>query len=1246
MPPSGHRAQRHGRAKRTVAGLAAVLALTVWIPLVGMQPVHAQTSAPESINVHIGTDGSIESVSKINVNQTGSSSASPSGALQELDPATEADKLPVRVVTTWSHDGTSGTDLDQLRGQSGQFTVRVNVENLLVSTKDVSTEQNGAKYQKAALVGTPLTVAMATHFASDSGVTNIVTDSTAQPTTNGTVGVSDSSNANAGGQQSVQWAAWLAPPLLPPSATFTLVFNADKLVPPSFDLMVEPDLVSDPSLGNVLSKSMGVNSSAASARNDAYNLVLDLNDELFAAEQLVQQIYNQLASDANNIGQQTIEQLHSASDTMLGQITETQSELKSLQDQVQSQLKSSQSQTSSSLNSMLSQMETNVLGDPSTTPKLTPGSIDGCNITYPTLATDQPKTLSNAVQTIRAQVDALASAYAPASGSSTGGACRTQLVEKIKDIIGTVGVCPTNGTMTVGCTLSTAHNTLASVRGQLSLLYTSLSSALTDHNADVTELNSKLRTLFSQLDALKTDMSNTSTDLSNGLATANSNLSTMLTTANTAQAAVTSLSDYLNSSTSGLATSTAITALTANITRLTSYLSNINGTNGMSNATLAQSGATANLGTTLTDLGTAKDYIGDAASCSLVTSGALKNVCDAQTSLTPTGGSTGSLSSVATGLGADTTSLTLAKGHVTDASTDVAAIGTALNSYTSLSNPYAVAGVPYLRTLVAAANTAASGSCPANGIWDRVSGTTLSASSNMSAVLTALTTLGTSTSTYPSCSVAPMAKTLADLMSNLNTAQTAITGAQSSQTAASTALNGGTPVTGTATPSAVSSSLGTLAGHASIASTSVASASTNTTSAIGDLSTAVTGLGNAYTKIGDIQTTDLTALASNLSSIDTALTYIHDQISGTAAVPGTGTTPGTPADPGMAAELATTSTNVGNLVSDLRTALNPTLDALFKQASSTTPASGYLADLATSISGLQTELSSTGDVGKVVGEINALESSLASIYTPYAAGGVDEPWASVSDATDAKCTAEKAADTSAATTPTLNATAILSNRVLCEQSRMSTAVSTLNSTTIPSVDTSINTVTDAENGLTALTASTTTQIDASFGTLVGQLGQFTTGDNSIVGQNLGLIAQSRTDLEKSTQQIIDSYTSSTNKTIQMLVDGITQANTESEATRQQLSDSLTALINNLGSTDPNSRTGLLGQLRTSSARVLDITTLLQKMLDALAQQGTQTHGDLVKLQLQSAAWDASKASLDDLTKSGQAVIYTFHLGAN
>ena len=51
------------------------------------------------------------------------------------------------------------------------------------------------------------------------------------------------------GTTQVQWATILAPPQIGPSATLTLVVDAKDFKHPSFDLSVQPGLVTDPSVG-------------------------------------------------------------------------------------------------------------------------------------------------------------------------------------------------------------------------------------------------------------------------------------------------------------------------------------------------------------------------------------------------------------------------------------------------------------------------------------------------------------------------------------------------------------------------------------------------------------------------------------------------------------------------------------------------------------------------------------------------------------------------------------------------------------------------------------------------------------------------------------------------------------------------------------------------------------------------------------------------------------------------------------
>lgn len=115
-------------------------------------PAHADPDrATEAVGVQMGWDQAVYSITSSLVTST---SGAASSSQYTLDPLTQ-DQLPVRVRLSYQAGDKSGTDLRDLKGYSGRVLLRLAVENVTVSTTELSFEANGAKYRRYGLVGAP-----------------------------------------------------------------------------------------------------------------------------------------------------------------------------------------------------------------------------------------------------------------------------------------------------------------------------------------------------------------------------------------------------------------------------------------------------------------------------------------------------------------------------------------------------------------------------------------------------------------------------------------------------------------------------------------------------------------------------------------------------------------------------------------------------------------------------------------------------------------------------------------------------------------------------------------------------------------------------------------------------------------------------------------------------------------------------------------------------------------------------------
>ncbi|NHT17438.1 hypothetical protein [Cellulomonas sp. IC4_254] len=383
---------------------------------------------------------------------------------EELEPARAAADLPVRVQTAWWHDGTSGTDLADLDGRSGRFVVQVAVQDLTAEPRELAFETHGARYRQQALVGVPFTVvASATVGAGDrvvqvddgSGDDPRVTDGVLVETTEG--------------DRSVQWAAFLAAPMLSPTADFTLVVESQDFRAPSFDLTVQPGLVTDPSVGALIDRAYGADGYAVRQEGAAIALVQRVGRSLAEALDFVDQVHEALVQDVAHVGERTYGSLGASSEAVLDHLARTAEDLDAVLVDARSGLGQVGTETRRGVQD-LSRSVSDVLGPPGVRPTLSETVVAGCTVTMPTLAESEARTVSATVHLADAQLRAVADLFADGRDAPSA-SCRTELHQLVLGTVGdpaTVehpdGVAACLATpedhRTIACTLAVARSAL------------------------------------------------------------------------------------------------------------------------------------------------------------------------------------------------------------------------------------------------------------------------------------------------------------------------------------------------------------------------------------------------------------------------------------------------------------------------------------------------------------------------------------------------------------------------------------------------------------------------------------------------------------------------------------------------------------------------------------------------------------------------------------------------------------------
>ena len=328
----------------------------------------------QSVAVTMGPDGTFTGIEGTTVSRAeGADEAS--SATRTYSPQDAVGELPVRVLTAYRTDEGAGTDLSDLAGYTGRVQIDLTVQNLTMVPKTVEYDVDGASRSRAALVGAPLTVVASTVLegADASSVVTPSSKSTAAAT-NGVL-----SQASDGTTQ-VQWATILAPPQIGPSATLSLVVDAQDFTTPSFDLSVQPGLVTDPSVGALVDAAFRPgDSSERKLQARTIELVGEVNTVLARAGQTISKVRSTLDASAETLGTKTVADLESSATGVASSMQGLDGSVKSLGRDLSSSLESTRS---SALQQLLQTVRTldSMLGDTSMKPQPAAVRGDGCAV--------------------------------------------------------------------------------------------------------------------------------------------------------------------------------------------------------------------------------------------------------------------------------------------------------------------------------------------------------------------------------------------------------------------------------------------------------------------------------------------------------------------------------------------------------------------------------------------------------------------------------------------------------------------------------------------------------------------------------------------------------------------------------------------------------------------------------------------------------------------------------------------------
>lgn len=427
----GTRAARRRRVvKRTHAVMALVLAGSTTAIVVAGTAGSAQ-AAPQrvlqSVDVKVGEDGRVASITSRAVRASGDDDVKED--VQDLDAATLAPRLPVRVQTAWRLGDRTGTDLNQIKGESGRVVIDLTVQNTTVQARQVAYDVAGVSRKRWALVGTPLTVVASADLGKRSyGQVVVNDDQRPKDVTNGVLGRGDDDSGQ------VQWATMLAPPRLGASATLRLVQDTKDFKPPRFDLSVQPGLVTDASLKGLLEAAFTDQSdSNVSLERRTISLITSVTTVLTEASSVLNRIQTELGGTAATLGARTIADLQSSSSEVSSSMTSLSADLDGLSSDISARLDQANDSALEALGRSVTQVTT-LLGDPKTQAPVIKDTTDGCDI--PALPEGRKPTIMAQIAAVSGQLKAL---------SSSTGECQ-QLIQA--GLATTVGTIDADGTCT------------------------------------------------------------------------------------------------------------------------------------------------------------------------------------------------------------------------------------------------------------------------------------------------------------------------------------------------------------------------------------------------------------------------------------------------------------------------------------------------------------------------------------------------------------------------------------------------------------------------------------------------------------------------------------------------------------------------------------------------------------------------------------------------------------------------------
>lgn len=456
MSTTRDRTARRRRAGTTAAAVTTVLATaTAFAGPAAASDAAEEPAAGErvlqSVTVAMSPDGSLTRVASdvVRVDEEGEADSTE----ESWSPDEVAGELPVRMLTAWRTEDGAGTDLSDLDGYTGRVRIDLTVQNLTVRPEILEYDVDGASLSRAALVGSPLTVVAAADLG-DVEPSTVVTGgpATGQDVTNGVLSQDD------GGDSHVQWASILAPPTLSSTAQLSLVVDATDFEVPTFDVSVQPGLVTDPSVGGLIDAAFNPGSSTElELQSRTIELVGAVNAVLARASSAISDVRANLTSSAETLGTRTIADLQSSTQTVTSSMSGLGTTLEALRRDLGTSIEATGSSALLALDDAVTVVD-QMLGD--TTASAPVAQVDGSGCTTSVARADAARTVYGNLLQVASQLKG----YAKATD-----ACKGALEESIVDTIGPAAPdaqsCATGGSVT--CSLFGAQTTFSQIAKDL-----------------------------------------------------------------------------------------------------------------------------------------------------------------------------------------------------------------------------------------------------------------------------------------------------------------------------------------------------------------------------------------------------------------------------------------------------------------------------------------------------------------------------------------------------------------------------------------------------------------------------------------------------------------------------------------------------------------------------------------------------------------------------------------------------------